>query len=358
MAEQDLDRSEEATPFKLEEARKKGTVAKSMDFNAWVMLVVGIFTLLFMLPAAGPKFAEVFSGLWAGSSSVQLTPQNLGPFSLNIVSVFIDLFWPFLLVVAVAAIFSNWFQSGIVLSVAVLKPDFNRLNPVEGLKRFFNKRILVEALKTFVKVAMCGTALYFIFKQGLQSWAGAGDLTPPGLGKTLLTEAKYIAIWLIVLLAITALIDWVYSRWEFAQRMRMSRRDVKDEVKRREGDPRIRQRLREIRREMLKRSQSLGRVQDADVLITNPTHVAIGLRYRNAIDAAPFVVAKGAGQLAALMKLKARRLQIPIIEQPPLARQLLRAAKIDEAIPAEFYVEISKIYAVLLKQKNRHTRAV
>jgi flagellar biosynthetic protein FlhB len=161
---------------------------------------------------------------------------------------------------------------------------------------------------------------------------------------------------MLLWLAIIALLDIGYSRWDYAQKLRMSRREVKDEVKQREGDPRIRARMCELRREMLKRSTSVKRVKDADVLITNPTHFAVALRYRRGADAAPRVVAKGHAELAAAMVAAARRARVPVIRNPALARALFATTDLEREIPESSYADVARILAAILNAPA-HARA-
>jgi len=169
------------------------------------------------------------------------------------------------------------------------------------------------------------------------------------------SHAKLIVFKLAVAIAVIAIIDLVYTRWSFADKQKMSRREVKDEVKHREGDPRIRARLRELRRETLARSKALRRLPEADVLITNPTHIAVALLYRKESMAAPVMLAKGTGELAEQMKVLARKHRVPIVENRTLARALFNRADVEQKIPEEFFAAIARLLVWVYALRDART---
>lgn len=343
MAEQDADRSEQATEHKLDEARKKGNVAKSVDFismgvlaglavwiygNGWEALRHSLRTQQKVLARAGQRdWSTDGIAAWLGELLLD-TLTLMGPLFLT------------LMVVAVVV---NVMQTGPIFSFFPLKPDLNRINPAMGLKKLFSMRILFEALKSCIKLAVLGTVLYHLIKDLVPGLVGLSTMAPKGYARILLTLAGGLVLKLVLALLVIALLDMVYTRYDFSKRMRMSKRDVREESKNREGDPRIRARIRDLRREMLKRSKSLGKVSGADVLITNPTRLAVALSYQHGTSGAPKVVAKGAGELAATMRQLARQHQIPIVQNRLLARALFREVDYDGYVPEKLYPQIAKI---------------
>ncbi|MBL8474813.1 MAG: EscU/YscU/HrcU family type III secretion system export apparatus switch protein [Methyloversatilis sp.] len=341
--QQDQDRSEAATPFKLEEARKRGSVAKSMDVNS--VLVLG--TAAFMLHFSGSQIVSSQLALYRSMlSNADARSFALGDLSSYFGQLLVEMLLsllPVLLPVVVIAALGNFLQTGPVFSFFPLKPDLDRVNPVSGFKRLFSMRLLVEGVKTVLKMLLLGAVLYAAISSSLPAFLRSLSVAPVSVGRIILPELGDLLFRMTAALLVVALIDAVYSRWDFARRMRMSRRDVRDEVKRREGDPRVKSRVRELQREALKRAASLGRVKDADVLITNPVHLAVAVRYdRDTLDA-PRVIAKGAGFLAARMRLMARRHGVPVVENRRLARALFHGVAIDRPVPPEQYSAVARV---------------
>jgi flagellar biosynthetic protein FlhB len=238
-------------------------------------------------------------------------------------------------------------QTGPIFTFVPLKPKGERINPVAGFKRVFNKKMLFEAFKSLLKLGILGTISVLFFRAlwpqmhiamnadtgGVQSWFGA--------------NAVALLFRLGLALLLIGLLDLAYTRFKFGRDMMMSRREMKEEVKRREGDPLIRAKLRELQRENLKQAASVKRVPEADVLITNPDHLAIALRYERGSMAAPIMLAKGADSWAAEMRATARRHGIPIYQRKPLARLLFRSGQLGQSIPADSYLDVARIYAEL-----------
>jgi flagellar biosynthetic protein FlhB len=245
----------------------------------------------------------------------------------------------------VAGVGASLMQTGPVFSFEPLKPDFDRINPAAGLKRLFSARLLFEAAKSLVKLGVFGYALYAIIDSLLPLALGLAQTPPAAYARLGLDAVVGMMFKLALLMLAVALLDVGYVRWDFGRKMMMSRREMRDEHKRREGDPKVKARIRELQREMRKRGQALKRVPDADVLITNPQHLAVALRYRREELAAPRLVAKGAGELAARMKLLARRHGIPVVENKPLARRLFLRGGLEAGIPQDEYPQVARVLA-------------
>lgn len=343
MAEQDADLSESATPFKLDEARKKGSVAKSNDFTAMAIMA----TLVVALYATGSDGLrqllrmqrQILGRTSAGALSVDAAAAWMGQLAVDMLTIL----GPFLLMLAVTAVVANLFQTGPIFSFHPLKPDLSRLSPMNGLKRVFSMRTVFDTVKSLVKLAALGTLLYMLVRDAIPGLIALPSMDPKGYAGALLSLAAGLLVKLVLALLVIALLDLMFTRWEFAKKMRMSKRDVKDESKNREGDPRIRARIRELRKEVLKRSKSMAKVPSADVLITNPTHLAVALSYRHGTSGAPQVVAKGAGDLARQMRETAGRHRIPIVQNKALARALFREVDYDGYVPEKWYPQVAKI---------------
>ncbi|MFV1922198.1 MAG: flagellar biosynthesis protein FlhB [Methylotenera sp.] len=343
MAEQDQNRNEAATPHKKEEARKKGSVAKSMDVNSFVILAVFLITLYVW-------GGQIIHGQMLLARKVLSSAHDM-TFDTNELSIYlaqtfaeaIILLAPLFIMLMVFGVLANFFQIGPIFSFFPLKPDLNKINPVAGFKRLFSTRLLIEAVKTVLKFILFGFVLYKFIAGEVLHLLISYNVMPSSLGLLLMPELQSMLFKLLLGLAAVALIDLIYTRWEYAKRLRMSRRDITDEHKRREGDPRVKARIKDLQREALKRAKSLGNVKDADVLITNPTHYAVAIRYNKDTMESPQVVAKGAGFLASRMKSIARKHKVPIVENKLLARTLFRDVGLEHNIPVEHYAVVAKV---------------
>lgn len=343
MAEQDLDRNLPATPYKLEQARRKGSVARAQDLSSVVTLA--------MLVVACHVLAEPMMRQWAQLNRQWWSPTGFGAIDAARAHTLLSelgmaamhMMAPLLLAIVIGVIAASLLQSGPVLSAEPIKPDFNRVNPAQGFKRLFSLKTLYVAAKSVVKLALLAGVFWWAFEALVGSLLAVSWL--PAKAQTLRLPATLAGmltkLWLVLL--VLALVDLLYTRWEFARQMRMSHRELKDEFKHREGDPRVRRRLRELRIERLKQSQAAGQVKSADVLVTNPTRVAVALRYDRLREAAPTVLAKGAGGMAARMRELAYRHGVPVVQNPPLARALYRKTPIGGLVPEAWYPVAARI---------------
>jgi flagellar biosynthetic protein FlhB len=266
--------------------------------------------------------------------------------------------WTLAIVLPVAVIaglvgaLGNFVQTGPVFSAEPIKPKFERINPVAGFKRLYNKRMFFEAFKNVLKLVFFVVLMWFFF-QAL--WPHLHEFATPDVNGQTARFAEWaidLLFRLVLALTLIGLLDLLYARWSYGRQMRMSRRELKEEVKRREGDPLIRAKLRELQRERLKQVQSVGRVPDADVLITNPTHLAVALKYVRDEMSAPQVLAKGSETWADEMRRSATRHGIPIVHKPRLARALYRRAQVGSAIPPETFVDVARIYSTLGRRRK------
>jgi flagellar biosynthetic protein FlhB len=244
-------------------------------------------------------------------------------------------------------------QTGPILSFEPVKADFDRINPVNGLKRIFSMRVLFDAARALVKLGLLSLVAFLGLEALTGQFYALPSLSPVGYLRTLLNDLASLGLKMALILGLIALVDLMYTRHAFAKKMRMSQRELKDEVKQREGDPRIRARMRELRREMLKRSLALRQTRNADVLITNPTHLAVALKYEHGRMVSPQLLAKGAGQLAAAMRDIAARHRISVVQNPSLARRLYRELPVDHPVPPELYAQVARIIVWVFAMRER-----
>lgn len=351
--DQDQDRTEQATPFKLKEARKRGQVAKSLEVNSLLLLAV-VLLLSYVLAERVIHFQlELSSMLFSLSGTIVLEPGSALALFRHTIRVLAESLWPFFGAIMLTGVVSSMSQTGPIFSFFPLKPDMNRLNPVQGFKRLISKKLIFESIKTIIKMGVLGAVIYSVISSMLIKLIALLDINPGVYPTVIIEHGQSLVYNLVLTILLIALMDLMYSRWDFKQQMRMSRRDIKEEVKRRDGDPQIKSKQRQLQRESAKRAGSVQRIPEADVLITNPTHLSIALKYERGSSTAPQVIAKGAGELATKMRDIAGKYSIPIVENKPLARALFRHSNIDDFVPDTHFSAVAKILAWVYMQRDQ-----
>lgn len=347
MAEQEQDRSEAPSPFKLRRAREKGQVARGMDLG-FVGCLVG-FAAFWLV--AGPGFVARLSDLMRLSFTAGIDRTGDAGAALGTVAgIYWLAFQPLLVldgIIAVVLIALELLQlRGFIFTAEPLKPDFTRLNPARGLKRVFSMRMLKETLKNVVKMTVYGAAAWLLIGGAITTFGDsvhdAASLASAmnGAGQRLLFTFIGIAFAFMVL-------DQLIVRSEFMKQMRMSRRELTRENREREGEPRIKQKRRELHSAMRQQSEGLRGLDGSDVLVTNPEHFAVALFYDPEVMDAPVVRARGRNHFAQLLKRKARLLGIPVIADPALARALYRDCAPDRPIGPHHFHGVARHYARL-----------
>ena len=342
---QDQDRTEEATPFKLREAKKRGQVAKSLEVNSLMALSLALLILVMMGESMFASELALSKYLFSNSHAINFEHINAVVFFERMTDSLVTIFWPMMFGFIVVGIIANMSQTGPIFSFFPLKPDIQRLNPVTGFKRLFSLKLLFESFKSVIKLALFATVVYFFIVGAIPSLLGMLDTGPEYYPVLLMGETKSLMGKMILVLLIIAILDFAYTRHEFAKKMRMSRRDIKEEIKRREGDPHVRARQKELQKEASRRSSSVARVPEADVIITNPTHLSVALLYKRGEMISPEVIAKGAGDLALKIRQIAKQHNVPIVENKKLARTLFKEVDINYPIPEKVFPVVAKILA-------------
>ncbi|MDY6922394.1 MAG: flagellar biosynthesis protein FlhB [Pseudomonadota bacterium] len=347
-------KTEEATPRKLADARKKGDVAKSPDVAAALSLM-------------GAAAVILMSGGWfATSIANQLLPFIAEPHAMTGgleagagVEIGVRALWavaPFLGAVMLATILGgaggNLAQSGLLFTAEKLKPDWSKVSPLKGFKRIFGADGLVQFIKTFLKLIAVGVICWLVLRPHVRELETLAAMSPA----LILPFARDLAIALMVsaliFLGFTAGADYLWQRYRFAERMKMTKEETKEDYKQSEGDPHVKARLKQIRAQR-GRQRMMQNVPKATVIVTNPTHYSVALRYETG-DAAPVCVAKGVDALALRIREVAREHKVPIVENVPLARALYAAVDIDETIPREHFEAAARVIGfVMQKRKGR-----
>lgn len=355
MAEGDKDpeqQTEEPTQKRLEEAVKKGNIPVSREVAHFFAMALLAAIIIAAIPGMMKDTGKLLIPILSHVGELPADRQGLGVIlqrlifgGLGIVAL------PFAgaMVLGIAA---SVLQNGFILTSEPLMPQLSRLSPMAGIGRIFSKKSLVELIKNLLKV---GVVAYVSFVAVYPELGGVRQLPNKNLDAILmflLMLATRLAIGVAVAMFLIALTDLLYQRFAYIKSLRMTRQEVKDEYKQSEGDPHIKQRLRQIRQERAKNRMMLN-VPDADVVVTNPTHYSVALKYDNAAMRAPTVVAKGADLVALKIREIAQENDVPIVENAPLARVLFASVKIDEEIPTEHYAAVAKIISYVYQLKGR-----
>ncbi len=345
------ERTEKATPRRREKAREKGQVARSQEVNSFFVLLAGAVMLVgtssYMLDQLGRQTTYLLS------QAHFLGPLNLLGFRYLLAGggdAFLRTIAPLACFILVAAVAGNLLQVGLRLTPSAMAFRWSRLNPISGAKRFFQKRALFDLLKNVLKVGAISLLGWVVISGLLTEINGAAVLPLPAILAT--ARAGYVKLMAVLLafLAVLALLDWVFQKAEHEKELKMSRQEVKQEHKEFEGDPQIKARVRALQYEAARR-RMLAEVPRADVVITNPTHFAVALKY-TAGQAAPVVVAKGADLLAEKIREAARRARVPVIENKTVARALYRLVDVGRPIPESLYQVVAEILAYVYRLKR------
>lgn len=345
------EKTEPATPRRREEARKKGQVFKSTDLNSAVILVAGAVVLFVTFPYMVEQLRNFTSLYLLDRSLTDFTNDYIYKLLLEVLILLGKMLFPVFLATFITALIITYLQVGFVFSSDPLTPKLERLNPVEGFKRIFSKRALVELTKALLKVVVTGYIVYTVFKNNFTIFPRFVDME---LAQTLLVLRNIvfeIALKVGIFFIIVGVLDYIYQWYEHEKSLKMSKYDVKQEYKQVEGDPYIKSRQRQIQREAAMR-RMMTEVPKADVVITNPTHFAVVLKYDAESMDAPTVVAKGQDFMALKIKEIAAEHDVTIVENPPLARTLYYALDIGAEVPEELYQAIAEVLAYVYKQKQ------
>ncbi|MCW2954992.1 MAG: flagellar biosynthetic protein FlhB [Conexibacter sp.] len=350
-------RTEKATPRHREEARRKGQVAKSPDANGALVLVAGLFAITLMGPhVISTLEASITDGLRSiAHPQVMLTGAGLnGMFRATLTTIGLTL-GPIAGVCLVAGVVANVVQTGIRPTPGALKPQFSRLNPVTGARNLFGPRILFETAKSIAKLAAVGVIAYLAVAPRIGQLAGTVGISPAALGSMLGTTALGIARRAALAYLLIGLIDIAYQRYRHEKGLRMSKEDVKDEMRQQNVSAEVRGALR--RRQMqAARARMMAAVPDADFVVANPTHFAVALRY-DGTKPAPEIIAKGQDLIALQIRRVAEEHDVPVIENPPLARSLHASVEIGQLVPEELFQAVAQVLAHVYRVAGRKRAA-
>lgn len=353
--EDDSQKTEDPTAKKLSNARSKGQVASSQEVKSWFVLMAGAGGLIFMSPFVANEIRLISTPF---IEQAHVYAFDFEALRASLVGMIIDIGLataPFFALILIFAFGGNILQFGLLVAPEKIKPDPSKLSLIKGVQRMFSLRSIVEFTKGIMKLIVIAGLTMFLTIPMLEDV----ELLPAfSMGAILDRVQELVVVISIatvgVMMAIAAL-DFLYQKYAFTKQMRMSKQEVKDEHKQSEGDPLVKAKIRSLRQQRA-RERMMSNVPDADVVVTNPTHFAVALKYEVSEMAAPKLVAKGVDTLAFRIREVAEENDVPIVENPPLARALYAAVELDEEIPQEHFVAVAEVigYVMRLKGKTLH----
>ncbi|GAB6931485.1 flagellar biosynthesis protein FlhB [Paenibacillus sp. JCM 10914] len=346
------EKTEKATPKKRQDTRKKGQVAKSMEVSGASVLLAAFFCILFFGGYMRDRTVRLFTDVYINRLSMDVTKDNVmllfGQYGIEILLLLAPLF----IAVFIIALIANYLQVGFLLTGDPLKMKFSKIDPIKGFKNIFSMRSLVEFLKSVIKLTIIGFLVYttiWAAREGFSSLSTKGpDMIFHFVADITVSLGFKIAVGLMIL----AVLDYLYQRFDYEKNIRMSKQDIKDEYKKMEGDPLIKGKIRERQRRMALQ-RMMQEIPNADVIITNPTHFAVAIKYDGSAMEAPQVLAKGQDFMALRIKEIAKEHGIMTMENKPLARALYQRSEIGDFIPGDLFQAVAEVLAYVYKLKGK-----
>ena len=344
------ERTEAPTVKKREDSRKEGMVAMSREVTSAALL--GAFALYFMV--AGDANLNTMRSIWLHSFSTlvagDMSVDDLARVFKDALMGLMPMLFGIFTFIFIVALLASYAQVGAVFNP--LKFQANRLNPLSGIKRIFSSNGLAEFLKSLFKMGVIGYITYFSYQEEIKPILRLSSLSIEGIFNFNFSLLGVLFGRVALALVILAVFDYMFQRWNLEERMKMTKQEVKDELKQTEGDPQLRARVRQVQRD-ISRARMMQNVPKADVVVTNPTHYAVALMYDREAMTAPQLVAKGAGFIAERIKEIATENDVPIVENPPVARELYAQVEIGDEIPERFFKIVAEILAYVYRLKGQ-----
>lgn len=349
------DKTEAASPRRIEKAREQGQVARSREMNTFVMLLAGIGGLWIMGGHLYDRLGQVMEqALLFDRTQLFDTARMLAAlWSLSELALFA--LAPFFALMTLAALAAPSLLGGVVITLSALRPQFSRVNPINGLARLFSVQVLVELAKAVAKATLIGTVVYLFLKSHIDQLLTLPHMPAPKALSVVMSLTALSCTLCVAALIIVVGMDAPYQLWTYAKNLRMSKEEQRQEHKDSDGDPHIKARIRRLQ-QMRARRRMMSKVPKADVIVTNPSHFAVALSYQKQSNGAPRVVAKGADEVALRIREIATEHHLPILEAPPLARALYFHVDLDREIPLELYTVVAEVvaWAIRLKRVAEH----
>lgn len=358
MAEQSFEeKTEQPTPKKRQELKEKGEVAKSKELPSVAVLLAALISLSLFGSFMYNHIQMIMKGAFSFPDIHNFNIPEFLKFAQNITGRFIILLSPLFAAIFITAILSNIMQVGFIVSGESITPKLSKIDPIKGFGRLFSKQAFMELFKSVLKLTIVGGVAFLTIKGEMNNFVLLGDMELNSIFVYILKIFFKIFIRCSLAMIILVIIDYAFQKWEFENRSKMTKQEVKDEFKKSEGDPLIKSRIRRIQMEMA-RKRMMQDVSEADVVITNPTHLAIALKYDSSTMNAPKLVAKGARKIAEKIKDVASEHGIPILENKELARNLYSLVEVGQEIPPALYQTVAEILAYIYRLKSNYNHGV
>jgi len=348
MADED-EKTEEPTPKKIEDAKKEGNVAKSMEVTGAAILFFGSLYLMFFSTYSMGEIKKMMIFCY-NLIGQEMDSTVFYSITYTMTMTFLSAMAPIFALVLVLTLIFNWVQFGMI--VTPLKLDLQKLDPIKGFKNIFGLKKFIESLKLTMKLAIIIAVMCVIFLFTNKMFLAMMNMDTMASINAMIELTGYFLAAILLIIIIFAIIDFYFTRHYYMKSLKMSKQEIKDEFKNMDGDPQVKGRIRRIQMEM-SRKRMMADVPDADVVITNPSHYAIAMKYDNKVDSAPKIVAKGIDFLALKIKDIAKENDIPIIENPALARAMYDQIELDQEIPSEFYKALAEIFSYVYELKKK-----
>lgn len=347
----DQEKTEEATTQRREDFRRRGHVVQTREL-ASVLLLMGFATCVWMM---GRFFmGHIFESYRMAYTYITpaMDKEGMVPLMGHMLVSSLWVLVPIFLMAVIVAFGSSILQIGFLFSEEALSPNLDKINPLEGFKRLFSLKSLVEGAKSLLKLAVIGYTAYYILADSVETLPRLGFLAPIQILEYIAAQVFRLIMGTGGVLFFIAVSDYFFQRYQLEKQMMMSKQEIRDEVKTREGDPLIKARIRKVQKEVAQR-RMMADVPKADVIITNPTHLAIALKYQPEKYAAPVILAKGADEVAKRIREMALEHGIPIVENKPLARTIYKTLEIGQVIPRELFAAVAEVLAYVFKLKRK-----
>jgi flagellar biosynthetic protein FlhB len=351
----DASKTEEPTQKKLDEAHKQGQFPLTQEIGNWLLVAAALVILTSSLPKTMQGMVPRLNYYFENIDRLPMDQASVGFLLLRVVKDALWALWLPILLLMFAGVISTIGQKGWHVSWDLITPKFNKLNPLPGLMNMFSTQKLVELAKSLAKLAVVGGVAYLALQPMMLTIEHFIGIDMMMLVREMDSLAFRLLVGVLAILTVLAAGDLFWQRFSFNKKMKMTKQEVKDEHKQSEGDPQVKGRIRQIRFERA-RKRMMAAVPTADVVVTNPTHFAVALKYDSKTMSAPMVVAKGADAVAFKIREIAEENDVPVMENPPLARALYAACDIDEEVPSEHYRAVAEVITYVFKLKGRMAR--
>ncbi|RED66043.1 flagellar biosynthesis protein FlhB [Cohnella lupini] len=346
------EKTEKATPKKRGESRKKGQVAKSVEIPSSLILLACICCLLMLGPFLQKQILTMFGDVLLHRLEMEVTAENILTLFNHYAVQLLIVLAPIFVVVLIVAFASYYVQIGWLFTLEPLQPKLEKLNPLTGAKNIFGVRSVVEFLKSSLKLAAVGLIVYLVLWSERERFLDLAHLPVQDIFAFVSGLTMEMGIFVAALLFVLAIGDFMYQRYEFEKNLRMSKQDIKDEYKNSEGDPLIKAKIKERQRRMAL-MRMMQEVPKADVVITNPTHFAVALKYDPSKMDAPTVIAKGQDYLALRIREIAKKNEVMTMENKPLARALFERTEVGQSVPGDLFQAVAEVLAYVYRLKGR-----